>query len=250
MFSENSSITFLAGYFPACLVTRCLTSTNPAPIGVSKDCEDIPDGTSCQVAWAVGFESANHTDLSCFAIGQLESNSVPPYSVCEEKKCVDVATSDSSMLAPDCTHLTSGDQCNVVSTAGYTGSASTLICTLDVVNGSVSLIGGPNCSATLCAVDGIPSGVSHDCDGIAFWDSHYANCSDCYVPVDVTYSTLSCRSNSFLVRDTPSFYSVCESLSCLSSALLDDDTVEGLDCSSLTVDEACVVTCAGGYTAA
>ena len=36
---------------------------------------------------------------------------------------------------------------------------------------------------------------------------------------------------------------------CPSTALL-DDTVEGLDCSSLTLGEACVVTCAGRYTAA
>ena len=119
--------------------------------------------------WAVGFESANRTDLRGFAIGQLESNSVPPYPVCEEKKCDDAATSDSSLLASDCTHLTSGDQCNDVSIAGHMGSASTLTCTLEVVNGSRSLTGGlPNCSATVCAVDGIPSGTSHDWDGIAF----------------------------------------------------------------------------------
>ena len=74
-------MTFLAGYFPACLVTRCLTSTNPAPLGVSKVCEDIPDGTSCRVVGAVGFKSADHTELSCLDIGQLESNSVPSYSV-------------------------------------------------------------------------------------------------------------------------------------------------------------------------
>ena len=86
--------------------------------------------------------------------------------MCEEKKCLDVATSDSSRLAPDRPPLTSGDQC------GSPGSASTLTCTLDVVNGSVSLIGGlPNCSATLSAVDGILSGMSNDCDGIAFGES-------------------------------------------------------------------------------
>ena len=74
------------------------------------------------------FEAATHTELSCLAIGLLESNSVPPYLVSEERKCVGVATSDSSLLASDCTHSTSGDQCNVVSTTGYTGSASTLMC--------------------------------------------------------------------------------------------------------------------------
>ena len=46
-----------------------------------------------------------------------------------------------SVPAPDCTDFTPGDQCNVVSTAGYTGSASILTRTLDGVNGSVSLIG-------------------------------------------------------------------------------------------------------------
>ena len=87
---ENDGVALLEerGHFPACLVTRCLTSTSPAPIGVSKDCEDIPDGTLCRVAGAVGFK--HHTDLSCFANRQLESNSVPPHLVCEEKKCVDV----------------------------------------------------------------------------------------------------------------------------------------------------------------
>ena len=100
-------------------VLACLpgdASTNPVPVGVSEECENITYGASC----AVGFEPANHTELSCFAIGQLESNSVPPYPVCEEKKCVDVATSDSSTLAPDCTDLTSGDQCNVMCAAGST----------------------------------------------------------------------------------------------------------------------------------
>ena len=46
------------------------------------------------------------------------------------------------------------------------------------------------------------------------------------------------------------FYPAGKALSCPSSALLDDDTVEGLDCSSLTLGEACVVTCADGYTTA
>ena len=60
--------------------------------------------------------------------------------------------------------------------------------------------------------------------------------------VDVTYSTLSCGSNSFRVRDTPSPCSVRTVLHGPSSALLNDDIVEGLDCSSLTLGEACVVT--------
>ena len=155
------------------------------------------------------------------------------------------------MSAAHCTDLTSGDQCNRMCAAGYTGSASTLTCNLDVVNCSVSLIGSlPNCSAALCAVVGIPSGMSHECDRIAFLESCYVNCSDGYAPVDVTSATLSCGSDGFLVSDTTLLYPVCKVLSCPSSALLDDDTVEGLDCSSLTLSEACVVTCAGKYIAA
>ena len=74
-----------------------------------------------------------------------------------------------------------------------------------------------------------------------FWKI-YANCSDGYAPVDVTSSTLSCGSNGFLVSDTTPLCPVCKVLSCPSSALLDDDIVEGLDCSSLTLGGACVVT--------
>ena len=92
--------------------------------------------------------------------------------------------------------------------------------------------------------------MSHDCDGIAFLESCYATCSDGYAPVDVTSPTLPSGSNGFLDSDTTPFYPVGKALSCPSSALLDDDTVEGLDCSSLTLGEACVVTCADGYTAA
>ena len=77
--SENERVACLTGSLLACQVTRCSTSTNPVPIGVSEDCEHITHGASCQAARAVGFESANHTELSCLAIGQLESNSVPPY---------------------------------------------------------------------------------------------------------------------------------------------------------------------------
>ena len=76
------------------------------------------------------------------------------------------------------------------------------------------------------------------------------SCSDVFAPVDCTSPTLSCGSNGFLGSDTTSFYPVCKAFSCPSSALLDEDTVEGLDCSSLTLGEACVVTCVDGYTAA
>ena len=78
----------------------------------------------------------------------------------------------------------------------------------------------------------------------------FANCSDVYASVDVTSCTLSCGFDGFLVGDTTPFYPVCKVLSCPSSALLDEDTVEGLECSSLTLGEACVVTCTDGYTAA
>ena len=170
--SKHESVACLTGSLLACQVTRCSTSTKPMPMRVSEDCKHITYGASCQAACTVGFESANHTELSCLVVGQSESNSVPFYPVCEEKNCVDLATSDSSMLAPDCTDLTSGDQCKVMRAAGYTGVASTLTCTLDVVNGSVFLIGIlPNCSAASWAVDGIPSGMSHECDGIAFRES-------------------------------------------------------------------------------
>ena len=87
------------------------------PPGDGEDSENIAYGASCQAACAVGFESANHTEPSGLAMGQYESNSVPPYFVCEEKKCVDVATCDSSTLAPDCTDWTSGDQGKVMCAA-------------------------------------------------------------------------------------------------------------------------------------
>ena len=92
--------------------------------------------------------------------------------------------------------------------------------------------------------------MSHDCDRIAFLESCYASCSDGYAPVDVTSPTLFCGSNGFLAGDTTPFYPVCKVLPCWSSAFLDDDTVEGLDCSSLALGEACVVTCADRYIAA
>ena len=166
---------------------------------------------------------------------------VPSYPVCEEQKCVDVATSDSSMLAPDCLNWTSGDSCKAMCAADCTSSAGTLTGTLDDGNGSVAIIGSlPKCLAALCAMDDIPCCTSHDCDGIAFLDSFCASCLDDYAPVDVTSSTLSCGYNGFLVSDTTPFYAVC-ALFCPSSALLNDDTVEGSDC---------VVTCTDGYIVA
>ena len=113
-----------------------------------------------------------------------------------KKKCVDVATSDSSVLVPDCTDLASVDPCKAMCATDYTSSAGTLTCTLDYGNGSVAVIGClPNCPAALCAVDGVPSGMSYECGGIAVLVSYYAKCSDGYDPVDVTSSTLSCVSS-------------------------------------------------------
>ena len=149
------------------------------------------------------------------------------------------------MSAPDCTDLTSGDQCNGMRAVGCTGSASTLTCNVDVSSEVFQTVQRPCVQWTASL-----SGMSHDCDRIAFLESCYANCSDGYAPVDVTSPTLPCGSNGFLVSDTTPFYPVCQVLSCASTTLLDEDTVEGLDCSSLTLGEACVVTCADGYTAA
>ena len=56
--------------------------------------------------------------------------------------------------------------------------------------------------------------------------------------------------NGSLVRNAPSFYSLCKALSAPSSVLLEDDIVEGLDCSYLTLGKACLVTCADGHAAA
>ena len=62
---------------------------------------------------------------------------------------VDVATCESSTLAPDCTDWTSGDQGKVMCAAGCAGSPSILTFTLDVVNSSVSLIGSRDVSTLM-----------------------------------------------------------------------------------------------------
>ena len=126
--SKNESVACLIGSLLACQVTRCSTSTNPVSIGVSKEGENITYGASCQAACAVGFESANHADSP----GKIT------LCVCGEK-CVDVATSDSSMLAPDCLNWTSGDPCKAMCAADHTSGASTLTGTLDDGNGSVAI---------------------------------------------------------------------------------------------------------------
>ena len=121
-----------------------------------------------------------------------------------------------------------------MSATGYMGSASTLTRALEAANGPVSLVGSlPNCSAVLSAADGFPSVVSHDRDDrdeAVFLESCYYHYSDGYAPVNVTSSTLFGGSDGFLASNTEPFYPVYKALSCSSSAFLDDDTVEGLDC--------------------
>ena len=76
--------------------------------------------------------------------------------------CVHVATSDLSVLVPDGMNWTSDDQGEAMYAADYTSSAGTVTGTLDVVNGSMVVIGSlPNGL-------GIPGGTSHDWDGIVF----------------------------------------------------------------------------------
>ena len=113
------------GTFIACLAMRCWSSTNQARNRVSQDCEDILNSTSCRRAWAVGFESANHLDLSGFAIGQSERNSVPLDLVCD-KKCCDWATCDLPLWAQECADSTWGDQCKVMCAVSGTESAVSL----------------------------------------------------------------------------------------------------------------------------
>ena len=95
-------------------------------------------------------------------------------------------------------------------------------------------------------MDGEPRLRRNDFSGSLSWQS--SRTVTCLF--DVTSPTLSCGSNGFVVSDTTPFYPVCKVLSCPSSALLDHDTVEGLDCSSWTLGKAWEVTCADRYTAA
>ena len=164
-----------------------------------------------------------------------------PCSVCEEKKCVDVTAGDSSTLAPDSTDWTSGDQGKVMCAAGSAGSSSLLTNTLDVGYVSVFLIGSlPNCSAALCTVHSILSGMSKYDDGVTFPESWHGKMPDDHVLVDVTSATLSCGFNHFLASNTTPFYPVCKSLFCPCSAIFDNDTL----------GEACAVTGADGHTTA
>ena len=110
-----------------------------------------------------------------------------------------MATFDSSMSAPDCTDLTSGDQCKVMCTAGYTGGAS------------VSL----------------------------FWNLVTPIVQTVTRPSTSHLSTCLVAPMAFLAGTLRHFYPVGKALSCPSSALLDDDTMEDLDC-CLTWGEACV----------
>ena len=161
--SENESVACPTGSLHACQMTRRSTSTNPVPFGVSEDCENITYGDSCP-------EACQRTSFPHTRCRVAQSHFPTDRWRGRRAQCgwqtqspQHKPTSDSSMSVPDWTDLTSGDQVNGMCAAGYTGSASTLTWNLDVVNGSVSLIGSlPNCSAALCAVDGTPSGMSHD----------------------------------------------------------------------------------------
>ena len=100
-------------------------------------------------------------------------------------------------------------------------------------------------------MDGVPSGMTHDGDGIAFFESYYANCSaDHTRPWMLHLLPGLGHPTAFLSAALRHFIPFAKVLCCPSSALLDDESVEGLDRSSLTLGEACVVTCANGYTAA
>ena len=230
--SENDNMTFLTRYSPAGHTTRCVTSTNPAPIGACEDWGEIPYGS--QVDWLVSSESTDHTsdsddpaehnmwnpmlELFCHAeIGILMEALADEMVLAmialschfaldilcdksETRKCVDAATFD---LSQDGTDVTSDEQCNTMGAVRYTGGASTLSRALEVV-GSVSLIGSlPNCSVVSSAADGFPSVVSCDRDRIVLLESCHSSCSDGDASVDVTSSVWSCGSNGFLVGDTP-----------------------------------------------
>ena len=123
--SHKKNVDCLTGSLPACLVTRSSTCTKLGQIGTSENGGNTTYSAFSPAASAVGFGSTNHTKPSGFATDHLESDFVPPDPMCEEKKCLDVATSDSSMLAQVCTDLTSGDQSMVMCAAGYTGGAKT-----------------------------------------------------------------------------------------------------------------------------
>ena len=71
------------------------------------------------------------------------------------------------MCGPDGTNWTSDDQCKVMYAADCTSSAGTVTGTLDVVNGSMAVIGSlPNGLAALGVMDGIPGGTG---TGLFFW---------------------------------------------------------------------------------
>ena len=116
----------------------------------------------------------------------------------------------------------------------------------------MSIIGSfPNFLAVLSAVDGFPSVGEPGLGRNRFsWNLFIPVVQTVHAPIDVTssYRVLG-RSNGFFARNAPSFYSVYKVLSCPSRALLEDDTVEGLDCFSLTLGKACKVTCADRHTA-
>ena len=145
------------------------------------------------------------------------------------------------MSAPDFTDLTSGDQCNRMCAAGYKGSASTLTRNLDVVDGSVSLIGSlPNCPSAWCAVDDISK--RYETESL-FWDL--------ITPIVQTVTRPSTSHLPPCLVAPTAFLSVTQrhfiplAKLCLARAERSSTTtlMEGLDC-FLTLGEACVVTCA------
>ena len=126
----------------------------------------------------------------------------------ETRKYIDAAT---FALSHGGTDVTSDEQRKTRGAVSCTGGASTWTRALEVVNGSVSLIGSlPNCPADMSGADGFPSVVSHDRDRIVFLESCHSSCSDGDASVDVTSSTWPCGSNGFLIRNTTSFDSVCK----------------------------------------
>ena len=144
--------------------------------------------------------------------------------------------------------LTFGDQCNAVSTAGYTGSVGTLTCIFEVVISSVSLLGGlPNCSGTMCAP------ISQAVCATIGAESLFGNLVVDIVRTVTGPSTSpipSCLVDPIFLSETRCHFISFAVLYCPSSVLLDDGTLEGLDCSSLTLGEARGVACADGHAAA
>ena len=111
--SENEGVACLTGSLPACQVTRCSTNTNPVPIGVSEDRENITYGASCQVAYQrTSFpRTRGKAAQSYFPTGRWQSRRAQ----CgwQTQSRLHRPTPDSSVSAPDCTDSTSSVQQDV-----------------------------------------------------------------------------------------------------------------------------------------